>query len=346
MFNLILLLLISGIYFVTYKKNKKNTLFLKITIALLTILEGFRAFSVGNDTGVYLRIFNIANDIKWDFLYVTRFEKGYLILNILLSYITNNARVLLIIVSIFINIGLYYFIKNNSNNYYLSIFMYVCLLFFYSAMNTIRQNIALTIIIIGFCLIRNRKFIPYLLTVAIASLFHFSAIIAIFLYPLYKIKFNKKNIIIILVLFMVVLLSFSRIIKYINTSNLFMYNYSLRDEGYSLANSLYALTYIFMIIFCLLNKEYEGEDNSFMLYTLLASVLINSLAIKMNIFERLADYYSVFSIIYLPNVITAIKNERTKKIFKILFILLMIIYAQTIIINRPEWNSAFDYKMF
>ena len=105
-FNLSLLLIILLLYFFThlknsYSKQKKDYLFLRITFIIFFILVSFRAFNIGNDTLTYLNFFEKCAKYKWEIVsFDGYYEGGYIILNILISYISLHPRFFLIVMSL------------------------------------------------------------------------------------------------------------------------------------------------------------------------------------------------------------------------------------------------------
>ena len=147
MFNILLIIMIIVIYLLTHlKKNKNNDyIFLVVTFIIFFFLVGFRSVYSGNDTLTYLNLFDYCKTLKFDILENTRYETGYLIFNIFLGYFNIDHRLFLIIFSAIFNFHIFKFIKDNSTNYFLSVMMYVGLLFFYLSMTMFRQFFAMMI---------------------------------------------------------------------------------------------------------------------------------------------------------------------------------------------------------
>lgn len=349
-FNFILCLTIVLIYFSTHISNskpKKNQdyLFLIISFLILFILVGFREMTRGNDTLAYINLFQKCEKYKWSILSINNYyETGYIVLNILISFFTNNLRVFMVLFSAYFNYATFSFIKKNSDNYLFSTLMYICLLFLYDSMSMFRQFFALSIILLGFDYIKNKKFIKYTLTVIFATFFHSSAFIAIFLYLLYNFKYNRKRVFIIII-FSIICYSF------LNVIYPFIAGFFSRETSYidtigniTYANILYTVVFLVLFLFAIfivpLNKR---EENGFYLYSLLFATSLFFISIKMPVLSRGVQYYSIMSIIALPNLIE--KNlQKNRLVYKTIIICMFLLYSSIIIKLRPEWNSAFDYK--
>lgn len=349
-FNLFLCVLIIVIYLITHLGNKndktKDSLFLILSFFVLFVVVAFREMTMGNDTLSYIKVFKECNNLKWNILnYNSYFEKGYLVFNILLSYVCSNSRFFMIIMSAIFNYSVYNFIKNNSQNYLMSILMYINLLFFYQSMTMMRQFFALSIVLLfGIKFIKEKKIIKYIITIVIASLFHSTALITIFLYPLYYAKYNKKR---VFYIFLSSLLIFSFLNQiYPIISSLFKReNFYLAMMGETkLANIISMLIFCAIYLFSIIIiKRDKKEECSFYLYTTIFTAVIYFISINMAILSRASQYYAIFSIISLPNIIKVNVSER-KLVYNSILIFFMILYSTIIMLYRPEWNSAYNYK--
>lgn len=348
-FNLCLCFFILIIYIFTHLSNKdkkfNNNLFLILTFILLFVLVAFRKTTMGNDTLEYIDLFKKCSIYKLDFLKTNSyFESGYVIFNVLLSFISTKPRFFMIIMSLIFNYSVYKFIKENSENYLFSVIMYINLLFFYQSMSMMRQFFALSILLLSFNLVKQKKLIKYAISVIVASLFHSTAILGILIYPMYHIKYKKKNISLIIgsTIFIMVFFDsiFPIIAKLLNRADL--YNSMIGDA--KIANFISFLIFLVFYIFSLIvipkNKKIECN---FYLYSFIFSFSIYAISINMAVLSRACQYFAIFSIIALPNIINNyIKNKRLIYNFVVCFFLIM--YASTIMLYRPEWNSAYNYQ--
>ena len=85
------------------------------------------------------------------------------------------------------------------------------------------------------------------------------------------------------------------------------------------------------------------RNNNYMLILVLFAVTIYIVSLKLNILDRIAIYYNVFSIILLPNAIYWL-NKGNRMLFYSLVILLFFAYSAVIITFRPEWGTIYPYS--
>lgn len=349
-FNLVLCLIIVIVYVLTRlidkDKKTKNKLFLRVTFVLLFVVMASREMTVGSDTDEYLALFEKCSLYKWDILNMsTHFEKGYLVLNVLLSYLHISPRVFLCIMSFIFSYAVYKFIKDNSDNPLMSVLLFINLLFLYQSMNIMRQFLALSVILLfGFNFIKNKQLIKYVVAVLVASLFHTTALIALFIYPIYHLRYSKKIVLIAILIAIFGSILLSQI--YLPLSSLLgreAYYVDMIGEA-KLGNLISTLIFLSMYVFSLLvTAGKDRQKYSFYLYSLLFAAVFYCVSINMAVFSRVSQYYAIFSIIALPNIIEANIRE-SKIIVESLIVGLFITYASIVMINRPEWNSAYDYK--
>lgn len=355
MFNILLILSILILYIIInlFEKSKKksNDLFLSITFLILFLLVAFRTENIGNDTKTYLNFFNKTCAVKWSLLEGdSHFEKGYIILNILISYISSNSRFFMIFMSLIFNFVVFYFIKKNSKNYLLSVLIYICMLHFYNSMTMMRQFCAIIVLLSAFKFVKEKSVVWYIISVVLASLFHSTAWLGLLIYVAYNCRYTNKRAIIILIIAIICTMFVTPLMdviaEWVGRNNF----YNERQDGQSLANMLYAIVYFVMYIFSIYeitkSKNHNTNKNYFNLYCILGAVAINLIGLKMNVLSRAALYFDIFIIIILPNVIEEnITNIYNKKRIYLLVVVFLLLYSSTIMYFRPEWNSAFNYQM-
>ena len=353
-FNIILVLFMIVLYFFVcasrrVSKQKKEKIFLKISFFIIFILMATRTFSTGTDTIMYVNKFASLSYSKWNStIFGGYYEPLYVIFNILLSYISNSLRLLIVVISAFISYSFYKFIKENSENYLISVIMFICLLFFYGAMNTLRQYMAMSIVLLGFSFVKSKKLIPYVFTVIIASLFHSTALVGFLLYPLYNIKYTNFRIIIIFIAAFLtnryVLLITNTIYKMMGKTNYYVNRVGMEN----IANLILMAVYLTIFLFSLYEvKKYKTnkKENDFYLYIFIMASAASLVAANMNVLSRITDYFACFSIICLPNIIEDnIKRKDTKFFVNGILVFALLTYSSVIIHFRPEWNTAYNYK--
>lgn len=349
---LIIYIILMAIFLNDINLKNKSTIYLFIVFIILIILASFREKNIGNDTSVYMDLFTKLQivDLKY---YLDRYEIGYLLLNKFVGMLSKEPQSILIVTSIIILSSYAIFIKKYSKNVYISTLLFFLLGHFGSSMNTIRHQFAILIIFFSYKYIKNRHLIKFIIIIFIASLFHSTAIIFLVAYPVSKLKIKPKEILCIGFITLIVYTSFSSIFK-ILLSGIDKYSYYLNSDYLNgemrLATIINIMISLSIIIFGLAVKKIEkaefDDDTRIMTSFLIISVCINIISLKFNLLDRVAKYFDIFSIVYLPNILILIKNRERRYIYSILIIILFFLYSLSIQYFRPEWNRVFPYKFY
>lgn len=349
----------------TTQNRVSKKIYLILTFGLFTFLSAFRSSSVGNDTTEYIRIFNdisFTGDIS---IYSRRYELGYLYFNKLLSIVSSNYQLIIIITSIIIMVGFGLFIYRYSNNLWLSVYLFFTLGYFGRSMNTIRLNIAIAIVLFSYDFLREKKIIKFIITVFFASLFHRTAIIFLLAWPIIKLKFSHKTIGAAIVgslsfytffpaILQMVLRFFPTYQYYLGSSYL--------DGSTRLASVMNFLVGLSILAFSVyinyhnknINSElnikhgnsFNDNDNENMVLFLLSGVSITLVSFNFSLLDRIGEFFFVFSIVYLPNSVKCIRDVNVRILLSFIIVVLFFAYATTIQIVRPEWNVIYPYSFF
>ena len=323
------------------------------SVIVLMFLSAFRADTVGNDTHEYLRIFKEITIISDS---GSRYEIGYVWLNKMVSFISSNPQSIIIITSIFIFYSYGYFIWKYSKSPWLSLFVFFTFNGFAFALSGIRQSIALTILLYSYDYFGKDKYLRSLFCILLATAFHSTAIIFVIVFLWKKFKINLKIICFTIVSGIFCYYLFSSILQYIY---ILFPAYELYYDGgryfgdTRLASVINLVVIFIMFCFCyssLFNKyskkridEKEMINNNYMLLLFLIAVVINIVALKLNLLDRVTLYFSIYSIVLLPNALHVLPKER-RVFYTPIIISLLYVYYMIILIYRPEWNNIYPYS--
>lgn len=220
------LFIIGIVAFFSEKYNNKKSVYL--IIAILTVIAGMRKYSVGIDSEPYYEKFMLIADNKFDVAYglETSFKYiCYFLLKICCSY-TFLFTVFAFITSYFIVMRLWDLRRISS--FSCSVICYY-MAFYAMSMNTMRQFIAIAIIFFATKYLAESKYLTYVVSVAIAMLFHQTAavgllLLGIIMFDRRDFSFKKRIMFIFAVIVMGILAfykrdSFVRYGKYVSQTN-------------------------------------------------------------------------------------------------------------------------------
>lgn len=365
-YAIIFYVLSTGIIFgrTTQKRLKRKT-YLILTFGVFTFLSALRSSHVGNDTSAYIGLFNdiaITGDIS---KYSWRYEFGYLYLNKFLSLLSSNSQIIIIVTSILIMVGFARFIYKYSNNLWLSVYLFFTLGYFGMAMNTIRQNIAIVILLFSYDFIKEKNLFKFIITVFIASAFHRTAIIFLLAWPITKLKFSYKTIVTaavgglsLYILFPIVLQTMFRFFP----NYQYFLGSSYLDGDIRLASIMNFLVGLSVLIFGVFTKYHNkniytcsklntksgvivNDANNMSLF-LLVACSITFISLKFSLLDRVGEYFFVFTIVFLPNALNSIRDKNIRALLSFIIVVLFFVYSTTIQIIRPEWNIIYPYRFF
>ncbi|MBO5397370.1 MAG: EpsG family protein [Clostridia bacterium] len=298
----------------------------------ITLIVGFRDISMGmNDTQlIYLPIFTKLSSLSilesCNYIKKNGLEFGFYILTRLYLLFTSNYRIYLIILAAISNFFITRFIYKYSNNPSFSFILFFSLNYFSMEFTLLRHYIALAIIIFSYDFIVDKKFFKFCITVIIAAFFHKTAIIFLIAYPLRYLKTGYKNLALMifallvsmtvgdkLLYIAVILLKHKKYLRYLNSES--------NNLTFFLMNFL---IYIYFFLGFKKNKKELNYNILMNIYTI--GICISTCTLFIGEAFRLSTYFTIFSIIILPNIMELIKDNTTRKIFVFSFEVLLILY--------------------
>ncbi len=309
-------------------KNFKKY-FIFVTIAMI-VLVGLRDLSVGIDTENYYDYYT--TNAERDFSYLLENdvrERGYVFIQILFNKLGIGFVGFNMGYAIFNFCVVSRLIYKHSKMPWLSYFLYFCFSFYMLSFTMIRQTLAMSIVILAVMTDKNEgfwSFVKFALIVYIASLFHSSAIVAIPLWFVKKLKFNKNLTVVILIAAFVGFVFKSQLASFVIK---FAASISDKYETYNTIESgnagfmLYLMMLVSVIFGFMLKTFLYEKDNAFFFYSLCIMLLIFPAVQGGEGIMRIYYYFYIFMIVYIPNMIESIKKE--EHFYLKLFVLMLYI---------------------
>lgn len=185
----IILFLILLAYIHDYRGVKKNkNLWYNIAMWIFILLSGLR-YRIGSDTQMYELSFIEIPKI-WDLTsyYIfqrSSYESGFTIFMSMIKTIGDSFWLFLLVQSIIINVSVFNFFKRNTKYPFVAVIIYFIVLYYFINCEAARQGIALSILLFSWKHFVNNRWITFLACVIIASTFHMTALVFLFL-PILK----------------------------------------------------------------------------------------------------------------------------------------------------------------
>ena len=169
---------------------------------MLLFVSAFRGDGVGADTYTYLNSFSLLGKINIFGYYTETFEIGYVLLNKILYFFTNDAQIVLFVCSFFTLSLLGGFFYKYSTNYYISTVLFVGMGFYTLTFTAIRQWLAIAIACWGMAALWNSRRVLGGGLLLISGMFHTTALLLlplILFAPIDKMKYFTLVLIMVMV---------------------------------------------------------------------------------------------------------------------------------------------------
>lgn len=344
------------------KNDNLNRNILCIILVLpMFILVAFRSINIGIDTIVYYKAYQTigyVDGIKTVLFSNSFMEKGYLIITYIFSRLGFEYYTFQVIEALFIYTSFGAMIRKYSSNMSMSCLIFVTMQRFFGTMNQARMWIAAAILFYSINLIQERKFIKFLVLVAIASSFHKSAMIFIIVYFIVRIPENyKKWVSLGLGALVIEILGISFLERL--TSTIGMYENYVNTDRFSsnikisILISLITVMGFFVIAirtkmwaslsfeklykrihvlskYNFMNTKKQMTVSRILFNLLLLSICFNIIGLKSSIFGRVTVYFSVFAVVTIPDLISTVINNFNRNFIRfcvILYFVFMFIVA-------------------
>lgn len=349
MYYYIMAFLLSIIFMNRYAVTNQKKYIILSLLPIITI-SGFR-YDVGTDY-----MFRYYPDFKsiQNGIIPYNLEIGYLLLVRICLLLSNNFQLVMLATSAFIYGIIYYIIIKKSVSKEISIIIFLLGGFYFDSLNIIRQYMAIVLLLLCFYKLAEDKVKYSLLYLAMAITLHNTALIFVFIYIPYILKFNIKNIRNILVLGLIA----TPICK--PTMNILLRNtrFKVYFEGdlsyYTQGDLQLVLCFLNVIIFLVLIYIIKSdkkiiEDNTAILF-----LFAQSMAVLLNIFTgfmfiafRFTYMFSILQVFAVPYFIGQIHDQKIKKKMYIIVMLVYIIcLTYLVILNNGNEVLPYRAKLF
>lgn len=345
------------------KRQSRDYLFVVLAYLPLMVMACFRSENVGNDNIIYINFFyHVQEELSYsNFSIITRYEPCFVLYNKLLAYFFDSPQVLLFTSSFIILASVIRTIMKYSASVWLSVFLFFCI-YFNSTMVTMRQYLALAILLFSFDYIVKRKLKYFLLLWLFACMFHYTAAVFIVAYFVYNLKINSKILTrLVLLLPVAVLLSFvllqpfldifhdEGMYEYYNDQNKFVQGGVQLATIVLIALDAIVLTMVSIVFKATKDKNILNQDglNRLLYLFCMIGLFIVALSLPFNLFSRVGTFFSFFNCILIPNAMHELSRRRKYNAANLMGLFYVVLYgAYYIVINtyRPEWTRIYPYE--
>lgn len=291
---------IKGLHMDYQKRNKAA---MRFFFVLLTLLIAFRHERVGNDTTNYIYFFKVYSRMDWGDFIKEDVEVGFRYLNKLISLLSKEPQFYLAAVAVLVSAMIYPTYKRLCVDASLTIVLFCTMSTFVMMFSGIRQMLAIGIGFIGYGFTRQKRLIPFILSVLLAMSIHTSAFMLAFMYPLYHARITKKSLFFVIPA-LAVCFYFNR--QIFGTLGMILEEYTEYEVEIELtgAYTMIILFGAFAVFSFLIPDENKLDEETIGLRNLLLLAFALQMFAPLHMLAmRMGYYYMIFIPLLLPKII-------------------------------------------
>ena len=312
---------------------------------LWILISGLRGLTVGSDTQSYYMSYNSVKNINISELIDNMYKRyvlhqnirdpGYNLFVKLTQIITKDYQVYLMIIAIIFMVPFIFWVIRESKNPIISFALYSSLFYAFFSITGIRQTIATAmVVLIGDKLIKDKRFVAFIIIGLLASTIHYSALIFIPFYFLSRIPVTKKSIcgwtVAIVLAFI-----FRNQLK---TVFIDLSGYTDYSEDYAGAGT-FTFTALLLVLFILsifsYKRDYDLYENNRFYNALYIAIFFTPLTWINPSSMRIVQYFSIYLVFLIPVMIESVFDEKSKKIATALVVGLLVLL---LIRSQPSYS--------
>lgn len=325
--------------------NERNKRVIRCFFVLLFLLLALRASSVGTDIVRYKDRFLIDSRFSWRAIGNLLSEPAWFALEKTVGIFTDNFQWMLTVVALITIFPIAYTYNKEAVYPVLTIALFISMATFVMLFSGLRQSVSIALGMIAYDFTKRHKLIPFLLIVFLTFLFHRSAFMLFFMYPLYHAKITKKWLPFVIPTFAAIYVYNRPIFAFLTAFISDFYEESIYDTG---AGRMLALLMIFCIFSFVIPDERKmdedliGQRNFLLLATAVQMFApLNSLAMRMGY------YYLIFIPLLIPRIIQN-TSARWRQVAELSKHIMIVYFIANFFITAPENNTLqmFPYRFF
>lgn len=307
-----------------YQQQKARKKYIILIMVLFIIQSGFRHLAVGTDTFSFYQDFKEIQQMSFTDL-VNSFvnfvktdegkDPGYKILQYLFATILPSFRLFLLSIAIFIFTALgklLYRYTNSNKEVLVAVALYQCLYYSFLSITGLRQTIATGFLLFAVPYILEKKWGKALLLILIASTQHKSALLFVPFLALPYIKNSRYLIICAFIAFFPMWKMGNSIAVFFMSGTRFE-QYAMFLEGFDGAGAYNFTAFIVLLVVGLFLKNRQVTSINQYSYVFVNAVSVALALTPLTLIDpsnmRIVQYYSIFCLISLPQLLTSVKRS-------------------------------------
>jgi len=332
-----LIIIVSGVLAELSVRFKHRLVRIYCVVNMILIPSAFAGLrtGIGTDYYNYVVIFKESQNNFWD----SRIEKGYLLINRIIAMLGGDEHFMFFVICALTILFVYLALYDRRDKISVGIGMFMFLLLYYqTSYNLVRHVLAISILLFSLKYVFDKKFIRFIMWVAIATLIHSSSVFFVPVYFVNRILEKKPYIsiqaMILAMVFLfirymdIIFLKIFSLIPFLESYSTYLAGASHFQSGGHLMLDLMNMTYIApgFIMYFILKKL---DERFVMYYFLLLTGFVIQFASR-GLFEliaiRASMEYFVAVVIVVPYYFKALNQRRLVSISFLLTLIYIMIW--------------------
>ena len=302
------------------KHEKRRWWWLLVAALPMFALIAFRGANMGADTGGYLKFFSEMVHTPWKRMFEFNnrgydFEKGFVVFEKLITVFTKSPKVYQIIYSTIYLVSVVTFANRIEKRNFSFLYFFATIGLYTFMFTGVRQCLAMCICLWSYPYIKKRKFIPFLLIVALAFTFHKSSILFIAAYFIFDRKLNWFNTLIYAAFALLAYLNIGVIQEWFNNTLDYEYEVETTGNGFIFFAVIAVITAFALFVVYFYKKQSPGLLGFINIGIITFILWLLRLATR--VAERPSYYFMFFSVAMLCHAIDEVPNKRDKEVIGI-----------------------------
>lgn len=325
------------------EKHKKRII--TFFFAILLVLLALRAPTVGKDLGNYRYIFE--RFIRTDWRDIGNFfsEPAWFVFNKLIGICSSQFQWFVLATALVSVVPIMYVYRKEIEYPVLTVSLFVTMTTFIMLFSGLRQAIAISLGLIAYEFTKKHKLIPYLLIVFLAFLFHRSAFMLLFMYPIYHARVTKKWLWFVVPIMTLFFIFNKSVFAFLTAFIADLFEGGPHETG---AYTMLILFIIFSVYSFVIPDESKLDSNTIgMRNFLLLATVIQMFAPLHSLAMRMGYYYIIFIPVLIPKIIKS-SSPQMKQVVELSKYVMVVFFVAYFFINAPKANSldTFPYRFF
>lgn len=322
--------------YVAIKGEKKEKIVAVVGAVILFLIAALRDKTVGIDTPGYVNHYKLLASLDFGAMkeYVVNNPDKYkdptfYYIGWIFSRVFSNPQWWLSAIALIYVIAVGKLIYNESKQSAISWLVLVSLSFYSISLTGLRQTVAMSILILGYPFLKERRFIPFLITVLIAGLYHQTSLVFLAIYPIATKRLGVYHLIFAAVAFIIFYSFQDWLLNFLGDV--------LKDDRFKsytggeasqLTMAGFAIQTVCLIFALYYYKELTSKDETAIILYNLSFVgwVIQIFSSFIAEFFRVSMYFSIFNIILVANAASMEKDKRSRSILQMVVAIIFILY--------------------